>query len=175
MKYEYELTKQDFIDFNLFHLMYAKSTRRSYFIRRYIFSLSFLTLPFILVKFTNIQLGYWLIIFTLYYIYWVVAYPKRIKNMVTNRISRIVDKGKTVSVLGTHLLTISQEEIVDKSLQTEARTKFSDIANIVEDKDHIYVYVNADSAHIIPNSIFFNEVQKQGFLDLLRQRVGQTT
>lgn len=173
MKFMYELSKQDIIDFNLFHILYAKSTRQSYYFRRYIFSLSFLTLPFLLAQFTEIRFEYWLAIFILYYIYWVVTYPKRIKNMISKKISRMVDKGKTDSVLGTHNLTVSQEGIVDKSEQTEAVTQFRDIDNIVEDKEHIYIYVNADSAHIIPIKIFENEAQKHEFLEYLRQKVSQ--
>ena len=173
MNFKYELTKQDFIDFNLFHILYAKSTRQSYFIRRYIFSLSFLTLPFLLAQFTDVRVEYWLAIFILYYIYWVVFYPKRIKNMVSRKISKMVDRGKTDNVLGSHSLTVSQDSIIDKSEQTEVKTQVSAIHNIVEDKEHIFIYVNEDSAHIIPIKTFLNKTQKQEFQEFLRQRVGQ--
>lgn len=174
MNFEYELNKQDLIDFNLFHITYSKSTRRSYFLQRYILSISFLVLPFFLRQFTNISLGYWLAVFILLYLYWVAAYPKRLKKIVTRKISKMHAEGKNNSVVGAHNLAISENGIVDRSENSEAKTEFSAIENIVEDKEHIFVYVNANSAHIIPTRIFKDEDQKKEFLTFLRQKVGQT-
>lgn len=80
-------------------------------------------------------------------------------------------EGKHNSVVGTHNLAISEHEIVDRSEHTEARTHFSGIENIVEDKEHIFIYVNANSAHIIPLRIFENEEQKNKLLTSLRQKL----
>lgn len=174
MKFEYELNKQDLIDFNLFHITYSKLTRRSFFLQRYILSLSFLILPFILKNFTNMPLGYWLVIFILLYLYWVAFYPKRLKKIVSRRISKMLAEGKNKSVVGAHNLTISEDGIVDRSEHSEAKTQFGAIENILEDKEHIFIYVSADTAHIIPTRIFENEAQKNEFLGFLRQRVGRT-
>jgi len=171
MNFEYELNKQDLIDFNLFHITYSKLTRRSYFIQRYILSLSFLVLPFLLRQFTNMSLGYWLVVFILLYLYWVVFYPKRLKKIVSRKISKMLAEGKNKSVVGTHNLVISENGIVDRSEHSEAKTQFSAIENIVEDKEHIFIYVNANSAHIIPIRIFENEDQKKELLTFLRQKV----
>ncbi len=171
MNFEYKLNQQDLIDFNLFHITYAKSTRRSYFIQRYILSLSFLVLPFIIKQFTNMPLGYWLVGFTLLYLYWVAFYPKRLKKIVSRRISKMLSEGKKSSVVGSHNLTITENGIVDRSEHSEAKTQFSGIENIVEDKDHIFIYVSANSAHIIPIRMFVNEEQKNELLNFLRQRV----
>ncbi|WP_459927214.1 YcxB family protein [Desulfosporosinus burensis] len=86
----------------------------------------------------------------------------------------MLKQGKNNSVLGKHNLTISEVGIVDRSEQSEAKTQFSAIKNILEEKEHIYIYVSADSAHIIPNRIFVNEAQKNEFLTILRQRVDLT-
>jgi len=171
MNFEYELNKQDLIDFNLFHLTYSKLSRRSYFIQRYILSLSFLVLPFLLRQFTNMPLGYLFIVFILLCLYWVVFYPKRIKKIVSRKISKMVDEGKNNSVVGTHKLTLSQNGIVDKSEHSEAKTEFIAIENIVEDKEHIFIYVSSNSAHIIPIRIFENDAQKKEFLAVLGQKV----
>ncbi|EHQ90359.1 YcxB family protein [Desulfosporosinus youngiae] len=174
MNFEYKLNEQDLVDFNLFHITYSKLSRRSYFIQRYVLSLSFLVLPFLLRRFTNLPLGYWFVVFILLYVYWVAVYPKRLKKIVSRKISKMLAGGKNNSVVGTHSLAISGSEIIDKSEYSEARTQFSDIENIVEDKEHIFVYVNSNSAHIIPLRIFENENQKQEFLTLLRQKAGKT-
>jgi len=174
MNFEYQLNKEDLIDFNVFHITYSKSARRSLFLQRYILSLSFLVLPFFLRQFTNIPLVYWLAVFILLYVYWVAFYPKRLNKLVSKKISKMLAEGKNNSVVGAHNLTISEDGIVDRSEQTEAKTQYSTIENIVEDKKHIFIYVSANSAHIIPITIFENVDQKNEFLAFLRQRIGRT-
>jgi len=173
VNFKYDLNKQDLIDFNMFHITYSKLTRRSYFIQRYILSLSFLFLPFLLRQFTNMPIGYWLAVFILLYLYWVAFYPRRLKKIVSRRISKMLAEGKNNSVVGTHNLAISENGIVDRSETSEAKTQFGSIADIVEDKEHIFIYVNKDSAHIIPIRIFENEDQKKEFLAFLNQKVGR--
>lgn len=173
MNFKYELNKQDLIEFNIFHITYSKLARRSFFLQRYIFSLSFLILPFIIRNFTNMPLGYWLVVFILLYIYWVAFYPKRIRKIVSRKITKMLAEGKNHSVVGTHNLAISETEIVDNSEHSEARTPFNAVENIVEDKEHIFIYVNADSAHIIPTRIFENHDKKKEFLALLNKKVGR--
>ncbi len=170
MKFEYELTKEDLIDFNLFHIMYAKSTRRSAFIQRYILSLLLIVFPIFLSQWSIIQFEYGLTVFMLFYLYWVVFYPRRLKRIVTKRISKMYNDGGN-SVIGTHTLEISEEDIVDRSKHTEVKTQFKAIEDIVENKEHIYIYVNANSAHIIPTRIFVNEAEKIDFLAFTQQRV----
>lgn len=173
MNYKYELNKQDLIDFNIFHITYSKLARRSLFVQRYILSLSFLVFPFILQNLTTLPLGYLLTIFILLYVYWVASYRKRLNKMVSKKISKMLTEGKNQSVVGTHNLEISEDEIVDRSEQSEAKTPFSDVENILEDKDHIFIYVNANSAHIIPRRIFENNEKKNEFLTLLRDKVSR--
>ena len=171
MNFVYELNKQDIIDFNLFHITYSKLSRRSYFLQRYIFSLSFLVLPFLLRQFTNMPLGYWLVVFICLYLFWVTFYPKRLKRIVSRRISKLLAEGKNNSVVGGHNLAITDDGIVDRSEHSEAKTQFSAIESIVEDKEHIFIYVSANSAHIIPSRIFENEDRKAEFLTFLRQKM----
>lgn len=171
MNYRYELNAQDLIDFNIFHITYSKLARRSFFVQRYILSLSFLILPFILRNFTTMPLEYLMVIFFLLYIYWVAFYPKRIKKIVSRKITKVLAEGKNHSVVGTHNLTITEEEIVDISEHSEARTPFQSVENIVEDKGHIFIYVNANSAHIIPIRMFESNEQKNELLAFLRKKV----
>ncbi|WP_459931612.1 YcxB family protein [Desulfosporosinus burensis] len=92
---------------------------------------------------------------------------------MTKRISKMLNDGGKNSVIGTHNLAISEDGIVDRSKHTEAKTQFKAIDTIVENKEHIYIYVNANSAHIIPIRIFVNEAEKNDFLAFLQQRIGR--
>lgn len=166
MKFEYELTKQDLIEFNLFHITYVKSTRRSLFLQRYILPLAFIVFPIFLRQFAIVPFEYGLAVFVFFYLYWVTFYLRRLKKFVSKRISKMLLEGGN-SVIGSHNLEISEEGIVDKSEQTEAKTQFKAIENIMISKKHIFIYVNTNSAHIIPTRIFVNEAEKDEFLRMI--------
>ncbi len=173
MKFEYELTKEDLIDFNLFHIMYAKSTRRSAYIQRYILSLLLIVIPIFLGQWSIVRFEYGLAIFLAFYVYWVVFYPRRLRKIVSKRITKLLNDGEKNIVIGAHSLSISEEGIVDQSKHTKAKTRFKEIEDILENNAHIYIYVSENSAHIIPLRIFLNEAEKHDFLALIQQKIGR--
>ncbi|GAB6156670.1 hypothetical protein JCM17380_54240 [Desulfosporosinus burensis] len=80
MKFQYELTKEDLIDFNLFHIMYAKSTRRSAFIQRYILSLLLIVFPIFLSQWSIIRFEYGLAVFVFFLFVLGCVLPKTFKE-----------------------------------------------------------------------------------------------
>lgn len=174
MTFEYQLTKQDYIDFNIFHLTFSKSIRRSIFFQRYIFSIVFLVLPFLLTQVTTMPLWYWFTVFMITYIIWIAFYPKHIKRTVVRRISKMLDEGKNKGLLGKHTFSFAEDGIVDITEESESKTKLSAIENIVESKEHIFIYIGAVAAFIIPLRIFKDEIQKVNFLKDLREMAAKS-
>ncbi len=171
MQINYELTKQDYIDFNLYHISYSKTSRQALFIQRYITSLIFLLAPFVVARFTEIPLEYWLVTFAITYLLWVFFYPKYFKRVVGKRVSKMVDEGKNVDLLGYRTVTIDAEGLHSKSDVSESTIKWSSVENVVETKEHIFIYVSAISAHIVPFRIFETDKDKEEFLKVLHDFV----
>lgn len=165
MDLEYELTKQDYIDFNIYHMTSSVTMKRSLFIQRFIIPIIFLVLPIFLIKITDIPLWYWYSVFIILSVLWVVFYKKFLIKSVERRISKILDEGKTTGILGVHHFSFTEEGIVDKTEFSE--TKYNVIEKVVESEKHIFIYVSAVMAYIIPIRIFNSVDVKSKFLKML--------
>ncbi len=168
MNLEYQITKQDYIDFNIYHMTHSVTMKRSLFIQRFIFPIIFLVLPIFLIRITAIPLWYWFTTFIISSILWVVFYPKSLKKSVKRKISKILEEGKNTGILGNHIFSFTEEGIVDKTEFSE--TKYSLIEKVVESETHIFIYVSAVMAYIIPIRIFGSADEKNNFLNILNNR-----
>lgn len=168
MKLEYEITKQDYIDFNIYHMIHSMAMKRSLFIQRFVSPIIFLVLPILLIKITNMPLWYWYSVFIISFVLWIVFYPKFLKKSVERKISKMLEEGKTTGILGNHSFSFTEEGVVDKTEFSE--TKYSLIEKVVESETHIFIYVSAVMAYIIPIRIFGNVDEKIIFLNILNNR-----
>jgi hypothetical protein len=167
MKLEYEITKQDYIDFNINHMNHSVTMKRSLFIQRFMFPIIFLILPIFLVKITKIPLWYWFGVFIITSVLWIIYYPKFLKKSVERRISKMLEEGKTTGILGNHIFSFTEEGVVDKTEFSE--TRYNLIEKVVESELHIFIYVSAVMAYIIPIRIFGSVDEKENFLNILNK------
>ncbi|MFZ7104315.1 MAG: YcxB family protein [Peptococcaceae bacterium] len=171
MQVDYELTKQDYIAFNIFHMTYSASLRKSLFVQRYIISLIFLIVPFILARFTVIPLWYWLMIFGLVYLLWAGFYWKYLKWTLTRRISRLVDEGQNADMLGRQTLKLAADGIVNITGFSESKTNYGAVEGVIETQEYIYIYLSAVMAYIIPVDSFADSTQKAEFINRLNGEI----
>lgn len=173
MNINYELTKQDYIEFNIFHMSYSKSLRKLMFIQRYVISLCFLIAPFMIAKFSDIPLGYWLSIFVIVYILWVAFIPKYIQRTMRKRILRLVDEGKNAGMFGNQSLTLDIESIVEIGMINESKTNYVAVEKVVETNDYVYIYTSSIKACVIPNRAFESIDQRTEFINYLNAKVNE--
>ncbi|MCB2312820.1 YcxB family protein [Clostridium tagluense] len=167
MNLEYQITKQDYIDFNIYHMTHSVTMKRSLFILRFIFPIIFLVLPIFLIKITDIPLWYWSSVCIISSVLWIIFYPKFMKRSVEKRISKILEEGKTTGILGNHNFSFTEEGVVDKTEFSE--TKYNVIEKVVQSETHIFIYVSAVMAYIIPIRIFGSVDEKSEFLNILNK------
>lgn len=165
MNIEYQLTMQDYLDFNIYHMNHSPSLKRTLFIERFIGPIIFLISPILLTKGSAIPLWYWYCVFTILSLLWIVLFPKYINKSISRRITKMLNEGKNTGILGNHSLSITEKGIIDKTEYSEE--KFNFIEKVVESDKHIFIYVSSLSACIIPNRIFNNLEAKQEFLNAL--------
>ena len=165
MNLEYEMTRQDYIDFNIYHMTHSTTMKRSLLIQRFIFPIIFLICPLLLTKITTIPLWYWTSIFIITSILWIAFYPKILKRLIEKKVSQMLEEGKTTGIVGIHNLSVSEDGIIDKTEFSE--TKYDLIEKIVESETHIFIYVSAVMAYIIPIRVFAIADEKDNFLSII--------
>lgn len=169
MQIHYELNKKDYIDFNMNHFSISPTLKRTIFLQRYIFSIIYLIIPFVLTTVSDIPFGYWASIFGITYILWVVFYPRYFMKTVQRNIEKLMNEGHTKSMLGEHSLTLTDEGVIEKNNSGETKTNWSSIEKIVQTDEHLYIYIDSIKAYIVPIKAFKGESEKQYFLNEIRK------
>lgn len=167
MKIKYNLTEDDYVNFNIYHLKNSSSLKRSIMINRFLTPLIFLVMPFVLGNISNISFGYWAVIFVLTYILWVVLYEKNLYKINKKRIIKMLKENSNEGLLGEKTLEVDEKQIKSIDKSGESTIYIKTIKNIVEDKEYIFVYTNSVEAIVIPLRAFSNNEDKEKFKALL--------
>jgi hypothetical protein len=170
MQIEFDLNKQDYIDFNLYHAKTSQAVKKSLFFQRFGPPVLFLVLSFLLEAITVIPLLYWLIAFSVVAVLWILFYPAYLNKILTNRISRMVDEGKNKDLLGRRVMIIDEKGIEGKSENGETRIAWSGVERIVSADHFILIYTSSISAYIIPGRAFATDQDRDAFLEYINRQ-----
>lgn len=171
MEITYQLTKEDCIAFNVHHMGYSPTLKRALFIQRYIASLVFLILPFILKGSSDIPFPYWLSVFVIVYIAWVVFYNRYMEWNITRKISKMVDEGKNSNMLGERTLKLVEDGMIQSSSLSESKTTWDAIVDVIETGEHIFIYTSSLAGYVIPVEVFDTVAEKDEFLNIVRAHI----
>jgi len=167
MKIKYNLTENDYINFNICHMRNSKSLRKTIMINRFLIPLIFLVMPFILYDISDIPFLYWATTFILVYILWVSLYEKYVYRINRKRIKRMLEEKSNDGLIGEIVLEIDGENIKIINNSGESKYYIKSIKNIIEDKEYIFIYINSVAAIIIPLEVFKDNEDKERFKELL--------
>lgn len=165
---EYEFNKQDYIDYNLYHIHNSPTLKKSLFIQRFIVPIIFLVFP-LLLQFIgdDIPFWYWSVLFSITFILWIIFFPRIHEKTMIKRVSKLLNEGKNNNIFGKHMLSISDDGIYGKTEASESKWKH--VEKVVETENHILVYVSSISAIIVPKRAFSSNEQKGRFLDEVKR------
>jgi hypothetical protein len=169
MKVQFELAKEDYIQYNLHYMRESEAIKKSFFIQRYVVSLIYLVLPFILVKVSDMPFRYLMIVFLVTYLIWVLYYPKYFASFTKKRLQKIINEGKNVSLFGARSISLDQGGIVESSNTGESKTSWTAVERVEETNKYIFIYVSSVNAYIVPARAFADLKQKKEFIDILKE------
>jgi hypothetical protein len=79
----------------------------------------------------------------------------------------MIQEGQNKGIIGTHEITVTRDQIVERTEFGESRTNWQAIEKIVTTANYIFVYTTAISAHIIPKREFPDESVYEKFLETI--------
>lgn len=166
MKLEFTLTKQDYIDFNLYHLEHSPSIRSAHNKSRFGGAIAYLALPFVLVNVTTIPFFWWMITFSITAIAWVLLFPRTMRKFYIKQINKaFLEKNNSF------FLELREEGVMTKGDSDEMITSYRSISQIAQNDGTLYLYNSSVSAIIVPKTAFHSEDERRIFLDTLRPRI----
>lgn len=170
MKYEYELTRDDYIEFNLFHIYNSKTNIKSLRFIRFAPPILFLIIPFVFRLYSELDLafGVSLVVFVAIALLWLILFPKKYKKRLIKSVTKMLDEGKNDGFLGVRTFEISDEGIFQVRSSGESKNNWSIVERLAITDDYIYIYTASIMAYIVPTRVFGNDQEKEAFLDIIR-------
>ncbi|OIK08520.1 YcxB family protein [Bacillus sp. MUM 13] len=147
MKLIYKLALQDFLNFQMYHAANSPAVKRALLIQRFIFPIIMLALPL----FIDSSITGW-IVYAIVAAIWLIYYPKYFYGHIKRNSKKMLQEGVNGSLYGTYELTITDQEIIEKSPNGETRHNWGSIRKIVDTPSYFYIYNSNISGYIIPKS-----------------------
>ncbi|MEI7884098.1 MAG: YcxB family protein [Clostridia bacterium] len=166
MQLEFELTRKDYLDFNMHYAEHNKAFNNSLYLMRFFVPIIFLVFPFAISGTSGLTFPSWFAIYLVLYLIWVSFFPKYYKKILYRRINKMVDCGKIPGVIGWHKLSVIDGVIIDQTSVSE--TKYATVHKLEQTEKHLFIYVSSIMAYIIPQAAFKSEEEKQDFISLVK-------
>lgn len=172
MTFAYQFEAADWIAFNVHYLKNSRVCRRQRFRARMGFLFALLTFSLVLVFTAEKGVGF-AICLSVVGIVGFLAYPSVHDDSAMKRIRKLADEPDNTKVFGTVMMTLSPEGLRASRPGAETTLAWSRILKLVETTDHIFLYVSALDAIIIPR----RSIEGASFEDVrtrLREYTGNT-
>ncbi|WP_100330417.1 YcxB family protein [Bacillus xiapuensis] len=150
MEIKYNLTEQDYLNFNMFHVKNSKAVKRTLNMQRFLTPILFVIASFVLSKVGSMYFLGLFIAFLVVSILWIIFYPKYFYSYVIRNTKKMIKEGRNDGLLGEHHMILSEEGIIDSTSKSETKASWSGIQTLSEDKHNIYLYNSSVSAYILP-------------------------
>jgi hypothetical protein len=169
-KVEYELTKEDYIAFNMHHIDHSPTIKRSLFMQRYVVALVFLVFPFIFSNMSGAPLLLSLMVYGAIFVAWIIYYPRYFMATTKKRILKMIDEGSNENLFGPRSMTLTEEGVEEVNSHGESKSSWRSIEKVDETVDHIYIYTSSINAYLVPIRAFEGRTQKDEFVERLKDK-----
>lgn len=165
MELKFELLEEDYINFNIDHANKSPSLKRNVSLIRILGPVTFLIAPFIIIRFSEIPLWYWMTLFGITSILWLIFYPKHFDWEMRRRIKKMLEEGNSENLFKERKISLTDEAIIETTSSSQSSTIWSRIDRVEETDRYIYIYNSSISAYIIPKRVFKDDKEKIIFLE----------
>ena len=150
MEINYNLTEEDYLNFNMFHVKNSKTVIRTLNMQRFLTPILFIVLSYVLSKIGNMSFLGLFIAFLIASILWIIFYPRYFYSYVIRNTKKMIKEGKNDGLLGEHCMVLSEDGIIDSTSNGETKVTWLGIKTLSEDRQNIYLYNSSVSAYILP-------------------------
>ncbi|MDQ7096501.1 YcxB family protein [Desulfosporosinus sp. PR] len=165
MNLEFNISNQDYLEFNLFHLDNSVQLRKSLLISRFFLATMVIGVAFLAMRGQARPVGY--IYFTVLLVLVMTFFKRGFKAVVRKKMEKMIEDGKTIGFVGNCELTLTEEGITANTENNSLKTTWGGVERIAENRDYMFIYVGAAAAYIIPVRAFSDSRQKEEFKSII--------
>lgn len=177
MKFTFDLTEQDYLDFNMFTVRNYKLYKKQSLLLRIIFAIvPFATgLVMWLLKGAgkagvDFNIGTLVAMIILSLLFWFMA-PKLFDRMTLRNAKKILFREGNSNIPGERSVSFDAENIRTVTEYEESLMQYGAITEIKQSDNAIYIYISPAMAIILPFRAFSDEAEKQALLDFVSARM----
>lgn len=171
MKLEYELTRQDYVDFNIYHVMNSKSMKNRLLFVWFVSPVLFLIFPLLFRRVS--PNGFWvgLVVFAVTAALWIILFPRKYKKSLAKSVNKMLDEGKNNGFLGMRSLTFSDEGITQVSEAGETKNNWNVVERLAITDNYIFIYIASVMAYVVPDRVFSDATEREAFIDIIKKNI----
>lgn len=175
MNITFSLIMDDLMAFNVYHLRHSPSARRAYWKSLLRFPLIWTILCLVISRLGVTPERSWpeamlalLPLFMGVPLY-LVAYPLLHRRAIRRQLQGLLGEGDNSSVLGLRRIEMTPEGLCETGDSGQTRLAWDAIKRVEVSEDHVFVYISAVSAFVVPKRCFTDQAQLGAFLDELNR------
>jgi hypothetical protein len=171
MTFEYHTTIDDVIAFNLYHFQHSPSAQRQAQIARAAISVGtgLITLLVCAAITRGSLLPLVLVLSVVAGAFLFAIYPGLVRATLRKNIQGMLREGRNQTMVGPQRQTFTPEQIVSSSSVGTATLSWATVERIAKTDTHIFVYLSAVSAIMLPRRIFPNDAAYEACFTTLSQ------
>ena len=151
MEINFEVTKEDYIKFNLYHVENSPSQKRNFILLRYLVPVLFsIPIYFIGTNLFKQPSVYWAIVAVLFSVIWIITYPKQYRALVKKETEKLISEGDNSEIFGQKNMIIDDEAVIIHHKSSSERILKNAIKDVKVYDDIIIIYLSSITAIIIP-------------------------
>jgi hypothetical protein len=166
MEITFEVGPDELVAFNLYHLKHSPTVRRQYRIRLFTVPLLMALVAITLFLSADDKLAALpaLVVVGFLCLVYLLLFPGLRRRGIKKQVRRLIAEGKNAGIFGQHRISITPQEVREVLSVGDSSRRWSAIERIAETDDHVFIYISALSAYIIPKLAFNNELACQQFI-----------
>jgi len=161
---KYNLTEDDYLKFNLFHIKNSKTHNRTINTQRFVTPIFLIIFAFLFSLIPGTYFQVLFIITVVICIMWLIFYPKYYYYLVIRNAKKMIREGKNDGILGEHILNLNEAGLIDTTLNGETKVNWTGIKVFKEDDDNFYLYNSSVSSYVIPKQELTNVEEIRNYI-----------
>ncbi len=100
---------------------------------------------------------------------WILTAPLFLARQIRRSVQRMYAEGRNRALLGRHVMSVSIEGVTDEGPGTRTQTRWESVERIARSTDHLFIYLNAVAAHVVPARAFPDRGEFDRFVESVRE------
>ena len=171
MEFHYDITKQDYIDFNVNYFDNNAVVQRSIMMTRVAAAVIVLlggSLLMYLIDRLSVFSTVFYAVLAVAVFFWVPWYMRR---KVIKNVDRILKNARNQQLCGSKTLILRDEEFELMGENEDTVYRYDAVQRTASDAGHYFIFIDEFSAIIVPFTAFADDAQKQAFYDRISANI----